>query len=204
MAAFSSVARRIEVQGVAELVRLGRAHRLDAGGVLASVVPSVAALAERTEQIAQRAVAEKVERLVGDLERRRRLILSTLALAASLPPFALGLEIRRRGDVALFRHAFDDLLDQLFQLRARVLLIAVRGIAQQPLDCFFRQHAAVEQRLQNRVVQRLHRPLFLVRAVRITEAAREEQIRQLRHEILEIQIVERVARELRVAVLHQL
>ena len=63
-------ARRIEVQRVAELVRLRRAGRLDAGRLLARVVAAVAALAERSEQIAQRAVAEKIERLVGDLEGR--------------------------------------------------------------------------------------------------------------------------------------
>ena len=65
---------RVEVQRVAELVRLRRAGRFDAGRLLARVVAAVAALAERAEQIAQRAVAEEVERLVGDLERDRRLI----------------------------------------------------------------------------------------------------------------------------------
>ena len=66
--AFSSVLAAIEIQRVAELVRLRRAGRLDAGRLLARVVAAVAALAERAEQIAQRAVAEKIERLVGDLE----------------------------------------------------------------------------------------------------------------------------------------
>ena len=160
---------------------------------------AVAALAERPEQIAQRAVSEKIERLVGDLERHRRLVRS-LAAAASLTPLALALEIRRRRDVALVGHPLDDLLDQLFELRARLVLIAVGGVAEQPFDGLFRQHAAVEQRVEDRVVQRLHRPLFLVVAVRVAEAAREQQIGQLRHQILEIQLVERVAGEFRVAV----
>ena len=66
----------VEVQRVAELVRLRRAGRFDAGRLLARVVAAVAALAERAEQIAQRAVAEKIERLVGDLELDRRLVVA--------------------------------------------------------------------------------------------------------------------------------
>ena len=100
--ALSSVLAGVEVQRVAELVRLRRAGRLDAGRLLARVVAAEAALAERAEQIAQRAVAEEVERLVGDLERDRRLIRARAA-AAPLPPLALGLEIRRHRDVALAR-----------------------------------------------------------------------------------------------------
>ena len=56
---------------VAEFVRLGGARGFHAGRLLARIVPPVAALAERAEQIAQRAVAEKIQRLVGDLEGGR-------------------------------------------------------------------------------------------------------------------------------------
>ena len=192
-------ARRIEVERVAELVRLRRAGGLDAGRLLARVVAAVAALAERPEQIAQRAVAEEVERLVGDLEGDRRLI-RALAAAAALPAFALAVEIGRRRDVAFVGHPLDDLLDQLLELRPRFILIAVGGIAEQARDRFFRQDAAVEQRVEDRVVQRLHRPLFLVVAVRVAEAARQEQVGQLRHQIFEIQLVERIARKFRVPI----
>ena len=116
---------------------------------------------------------------------------------------ALGFEIRRRGDVALLAHPLDDLLNQLFELRSRVRLIAVGRIAEQPLDRLLRQHAAVEQRVEDRVVQRLHRPLVVVHRVRVAEAAREQQVGQLRDQILEIQLVEHVAGEFRVAVLHE-
>ena len=61
-------AGRIEIQRVAELVRFRRTGRFDTSRLLARVVPAVAALAERAEQVAQRAIAEKVERLVRDLE----------------------------------------------------------------------------------------------------------------------------------------
>ena len=82
LTAFSIVAAGIEVQRVAELMRLRRAAGFDAGGQVARVVPAGAALAERAEQIAQRAVAEKIERLVGDLELdRRRLAVPAAALA---------------------------------------------------------------------------------------------------------------------------
>ena len=192
--------RRVEIQRVAELVGLRRAGRFDAGGLLARVVPPVAALAERAEQIAQRAVAEKVERLVGDLEGD--LVPASSPPPAPLAPLALGLEIRRHRDVALLGHPLDDLLNQLFELRARVGLIAVGRIAEQLLDRLLRQHAAVEQRVENRVVQRLHRPLVVVQGVRVAEAARQQQVRELRDQILQIEIVELVADVFRVAVLH--
>ena len=165
---------------------------------------AVAALAERPQQIAQRAVAEEIERLVGDLEGDLPLSLAPVTRSdLPLPPFALGVQVGRRRDVALFRHALDDLLNELFELRPRVGLIAVGRVAQQPLDRVLRKHAAVEQRVQNRVVQRLHRPLLVVHAVRVAEPAGEEQIGELRHQILEIQIVEIAAREFRVPVLHE-
>ena len=73
----------IEVQRIAELVRLGRGDGLDAGGVVARVVAAEAALAERAEQIAQRAIAEKIEALVGHLEARRRRVGTEAAAGAA-------------------------------------------------------------------------------------------------------------------------
>ena len=123
--------------------------------------------------------------------------------AAALTTLALRLEIGRRRDVALLGHAIDDLLDQLLELRSRLGLIGVGGIAEQPLDRFLRQHAAVEQRIENRVVQRLHRLVGIVHGVRAAEAAREQQIGQLGDQILEIEIVQLVAGEFRVPVFHE-
>ena len=48
----------------------GCAAGLDAGGLVASVVAAEVRFAERAQQIAQRAKAEEVEPLVGDLEAR--------------------------------------------------------------------------------------------------------------------------------------
>src|SRR5438067_949620 len=88
----------VEVQRIAELVRLGRAGRLDARRLLTRVVAAVAALSEGSEKVAQRAVAEEVERLVGHLEGDGRLI-GPASAGAALPALALALEIGRRGDV---------------------------------------------------------------------------------------------------------
>src|SRR5205823_10102737 len=107
--------RGVEVQRIAELVRLGRAGRLDARRLLTRVVAPVAALAERSKKVAQRAVAEEVECLVGHLEGDGRLIGPDPA-RAPLPALALALEIGRCGDVAFLRHPLDDLLDELFEL----------------------------------------------------------------------------------------
>jgi hypothetical protein len=194
--------RRVEVQRVAEFIRFRRAGRLDAGGLLAGVVAAVAALAKRSEQVAQRSVAEKVQRFVGDFELGRRRLVGPVA-ATPLAALALGVEVGRRRNVALVGHPLDDLLNQLFELRSRVTLVRVGRIAEQPFDGLFRQHAAVEQRIQNRVVQRLHRPLVVVHGVRIAEPARQQQVRQLGHQILEIQVVQCVAGEFRVAILHK-
>ena len=90
-------------------------------------------------------------------------------------------------------------------LEARLLLIAVGRVAEQLLDGLVGQDAAVEERVENRVVQRLHRAVVVVRgpgAVRILKAARQQQVGELRHQILQIQLVEVRAREFRVAVLH--
>ena len=102
-------AARIEVERVAELVRLRRAGRFDAGGQVARVVAAEAALAERAEQVAQRAVAEEVERLVGHLELDRRRACSPCPppVAARLPLALLGLEVRAARDVALLLEPLD-------------------------------------------------------------------------------------------------
>jgi hypothetical protein len=197
-------AARIDVERVAELVRLGRRDRLDAGAEVSRVVPPRAAAADRAEQIAQRAVAEKVERLVGDLELHRAGILAQAAAgAAAMLPLAL--QIRRPGHEALLHHLLDDLLDQILELLPRAFLIAVGRFAEQLLQRIIREDAAAEQRLEDRIVQRLQCPVLIAaRRIhpRIAEPAREEQVGELRHQILEIDLVEQVAGVFRVAVFH--
>ena len=119
---------RIEIQRVAELVRLRRTRRFDTSRLLARVVPAVAALAERSEQVAQRAITEEVQRLVrdlelGDLRRISDLRRRDLAGVRARP------RDRWRRDVALLRHAIDDLLDQFLQLRSRLGLVGHRPLS---------------------------------------------------------------------------
>ncbi len=196
-------AARVDVERVAELVGLGRGNRLDAGAQVPGVVQPRAAAAHRAEQVAERPVAEEVERLVGDLELHPAVVLADAA-AGPAPVLALGLEVRRAGDEAALHHAVDDLLDQVLELLAHAFLIAVGRLAEQPLHRFVRQHAPAEERVEDGVVQRLHRPVLVgVRRVPgIAEPARQQQVRQLRDEILEVDLVEQVAGELGVAVFH--
>ena len=176
--AFSSVLGGVEVQRVAEFVGLRRADGFDARRLVARVVAALAALAERSQHVAQRPVPEKVERLVGHLEGDARLLGAVAPSLSPLPPLALGVEVGRHGDVAFPGHTLDDLLDQSLEQRPRVVLIGIGRIAEQPLDRFVRQAAAVEQCVENRVVQRLQRPVGLVRLARMPEAAGEEHIRR--------------------------
>ena len=166
---------------------------------IARVVPAGAALAERAEQIAQGAVAEEVDGLVGRLERRRRPVRAVAAQAFA--PLALGVEVRAAGDVALLLHLLDDVVDELLDLRRRV---GVGRIAEQLLDRLRRQQAAGQQRLEDRVVQILPRhPLVGIgRARVVVEPAREQHVRELRDELLEVDALELVAGVPGVSVLH--
>jgi len=95
--------------------------------------------------------------------------------------------------------------NQLFELGPCPGLIRVRRIPQETFDGFIRQHAAVEERLENRVVQRLHRLLVVLsraRRARVAEAAGEQQVGELGDQILEIQFVQLVAGVLGVLVFH--
>ena len=80
-----------------------------------------------------------------------------------------------------------------------------RRLAEQAIERLFRQHAAAEERFEDRVVQRLHRPVLVTaRAVApgAVEAARQQQVRQLRDEIFHVDLVEQVAGVLGVTELH--
>ena len=204
--AFMIVAARVEVHRVAELVRLRRAAGLDAGGHLARVVAAEAALAERAEQVAQRAVAEEVEALVGDLEAVLLGVVHPAAATLALALLALGVEVGRAAEIALRLQLLDDLLDQRVEPLLRVFGVAP-VLPEQPLERLVRHHPAVEDRLQDGVVQRLPRmPRLLVvvlHAVRVVEAAPEQHVGQFRQELFEIELVEIVAGELRVAVFHR-
>ena len=53
-------------------------------------------------------------------------------------------ELQRHRDVSLLRHLLDDLLDELFQLRALGVLVGVCRVAQQLRDRVVGQHTVSE------------------------------------------------------------
>ena len=91
----------IQVQRVAELVGLGRAGGLHAGGQVARIVAAEARFSERSEQVLERLEAQKIERLIGDFEAR----LAVAAIARAGRLLAAGL---LDGDMAFV----DELLHQ--------------------------------------------------------------------------------------------
>ena len=189
----------IEIHHVTEFVRLGRAAGLDPGRQIARVVAAGAAVSRRAQQIAQRAIPEKIERLVGDLELHFRRF--AFAAATHRPAGLLRLEVGRRGDVARLLHLVDDLLDQLLELIAHLLLAALGLVAEHLFEQIVGQHAAVEQRFEDRVVQRLHGAVAVVAGVaRVPEPARHQQVRQFRHQLVHVELVEQIGNVFRVFV----
>ena len=150
----------VDVERVAELVGLGRGGHLDAGAQVPRVVHAGAAASHRAEQVAQGAIAQEVERLVGDLERDTRAS-SPSPPAPALPIHALAVQVGRVGDEAALHHAVDDLLDQVLELLRAPVLVAVGRLAEQTVQRLVGQHAAAEERVEDGVVQRLHRPVLV-------------------------------------------
>src|SRR5579885_265966 len=111
----------VEVDRVAELVRLRRLRGLDARREVRRVVATDGAFAEAAKQIAKRLVSEEVQALLRHLElhvARRRLpdlALTGLALPATLVRFGL---LLAQLQVAFLDQPLDQLIQQLFQLRA--------------------------------------------------------------------------------------
>ena len=85
-----------------------------------------------------------------------------------------------------------------------VALTALRGIAlHQALEHLVGHHTAIEQRVEDGVVERLHRAVVIVLGVpRVVEPARQQQVGQLRDQRLEVELIEQVFDEFRVAIFH--
>ena len=198
--------RRVQVQRVAELVRFRRAAGLDAGGQIARVVPAGAAVPHRSEQVAQRPVPEEVEGLVGHVERDvAGLPLSGAASTRTLGPRLV--QVGRRRDVARLLHAVDDLLDQfleLLDLLLRGLVRAAGRLAEQLLGEVGRQHPAVEERLEDGVVEGLQRAIGAVEraAPAVAKPAGEQQVGQFRGQLVDVEPVDEVWRVLGIAIAH--
>jgi hypothetical protein len=157
-------------------------------------VPAEAGLAERTEQVAQRAVAEEVERFVGHLEARLALRL------ADLPAHRrwLGWIVRRRNrDIVLGLHALDDLLDQLVEFAFGLHLFHL-------LPHFLIHQVAVQQCLADGFAQRLHglialAHLLLVSRELIFEAALQKMVGERLHQIFHTELIGQIGNVFRIA-----
>ena len=115
-----------------------------------------AALPQRPEQIPERAIAQEIETLVGDLEPHGRRVLTAHPTgAASFPLTPLSVEVGVLRNVALPRHLLDDLPNQLLEPRATVGLIGVGRVAKQSLDHIIGQQIAVQERVDDRVMEGL-------------------------------------------------
>ena len=163
---------------------------------------SEAALADRSQQVAERAIAEKIEALVGDLEPDGRFGAAP-TLAGPTRILHLRLRRRRRCQVALPLELVENLLNQPFDaLLGVVSLLPV--LAEQLLDHLVGEHSSVEQRLEDGIVQSLARvpghAVVVREAVGVVEAARQQEVGELREQLLEIEVVEILAGELGVAV----
>ena len=158
----------VKVQGVAELVGLGGAAGLDAGGLVASIVAAEAGLAERAHQVAQGAEAEEVESLVGDFEARLRLRLAYLAAGGGA---AGGIVRLVHADVVFLLHALDELLDQLLHLfGAHVFDLLAHLVV---------EHVAVEQRLSDGLAQVFQRLFHVAEVVEIHVLLLEAALQQM-------------------------
>ncbi len=146
--------RDVEIDRVAELVGLGGAAGFNAGRRIARVVASEAGFAQRSQQIAQGAKAQKVEALVGDFEARLRLRVADLATRGR---GSRGIVRLIDGDVVFLLHALDELLDQLLELLAAHVLNLLAHLLV--------EHVAVEQRLGDRLAQVVQRLLGVVQVV---------------------------------------
>ena len=119
-----------------------------------------------------------------------------------LPPLPIALDIRRGGDVALLLQLLDDPVDELVEALFRVVAI-LPALAEHLLERLVGQETAVQQRLEDRVVQRLHRSAVLAgHPVRVVEPARQQEIGQPREQLLEVELVEVLAGVLGIAVFH--
>jgi len=137
-------------------------------------------LAQRAQQVAQRPVAEEVDALLGQLE------LDGLAGRADVAATARVVErlVLRELQVALAYQPLDHLLEEL---------VARLRVAHQLRQVLFREQAAAQQRLQDGVVERLEVVFVPVVHLLGAEPAVEQEVGQLRDEVLEVEVVPQLA-----------
>jgi hypothetical protein len=195
----------IDVEHVAVFIRLAPPVRFDAGCEVRRIVRPEARLAERAEDVAKALVAEEVDAFVGEVELHR---LRGFARQPTRSGDGLmsGRHLRRRVDiqVAFSRELLDEIVEQLAEFFLRLL----RAIPAQRLQQLRRELTALDQRIEDRLTQRLERAVGL--AVEVVEirievlpaAGRETRLQQKIGELVEQRLqVHRIGRfgaELRV------
>jgi len=98
-----------------------------------------AAASHGSEEVAERAIAEEVQALVGDFEMYRAGVFThAAARAASMLAFLF--QVRGSGDEAFLHHSLDDLLNELLELLPCRFLVGIRRIAKELLQRVLRQH----------------------------------------------------------------
>ena len=170
----------IQVQRVAELVRLRSAAGFDAGGPMARVVAAKARFAQRAEQIAQRLEAQKVQALVGHFEAR--LTFGHAGLAARPICVIWILRVRCGGDVVLLLHALDELVDQLVELAFCGHLVDAAAASRHRKNRPLPEPARSASRRSSSVCS--HRALRS--AIRIVKAGVEQIVRQRLQQVFQL------------------
>ena len=160
-------------------------------------------LADAAEQVAQRAVAEEVDALAGEVELD--LLRGGVCLAArpehrlmTLRDLWCLLDV----EVALVDHPLHDLVEQLRELLLDlgIALLVARGLPPQHLEHLGRELAGFHERLENGLLQGLQGPIVLVSELppermpgrAAGEARLQQEVAQLIQEILEVDRIREV------------
>jgi hypothetical protein len=165
----------VEVHGVAELPLLRRARGLDPRREVAGVVAAEGGLPHRPQEIAEGAVAEEVHGLLGELEANGR---ARLAVSAPAGGIVEGLGLRGP-QIALPHEALHRLLQELVE---GALVPHELG------EVLVGEETPPHERLQDRVVEGLQAVLVPLPRL-LAEAALEEEVGELGHEVLEVEVL---------------
>ena len=162
--------RDIQVQRIAEFIRLGRAAGLDASCEIARIVRAKAGFAERAKQVLERLESQKVDGFVGDLN-----VHFAIGVARAARPAFVGLRLIGV-DVAVVRELLHQTIHQVVDLLGRHVLERLLDA----LGLLLIEHFALFERALERVLQIFQRVLVpLAEAhVLVLKSAFEEEVGQ--------------------------
>src|SRR6185436_19060883 len=146
----------IEIDRVAELVRLARRFGLYARRQLWSIVAAHRTLAETSEQTAQRFVTEEIQPLLSHFKfdvARQRVFKSPFTLAHHLASL-FRLRFLMQLQISLFHQSLYQLIENLLELRTFVLPFV---LIEHLLNLMLAQKLFVDERFQQGASQRVQR-----------------------------------------------